>query len=110
MQKELERERINTIRMQQKFEQDFDFHKQMVVNDCGRHIEELQEEHRESIRNIERKLSTDQRQDHGSSFFVIKSCYLQPIVKNVGVITEILVIKEPFQERFRLRRIQKIAS
>ena len=67
--------------MQQKFEQDFDFHKQMVVNDCGRHIEELQEEHRESIRNIERKLSTDQRQDHGSSFFVIKSCYLQPIVK-----------------------------
>ena len=56
--------------MQQKFEQDFDFHKQMVVNDCGRHIEELQEEHRESIRNIERKLSTDQRQDHGSKFFV----------------------------------------
>ena len=59
--KELDRERLNSIRLQQKFEQDFDFHKQMVVNDCGRHIEELQEEHREHIRNIERKLSTDQR-------------------------------------------------
>ena len=33
----------------------------MVVSDCGRHIEELQEEHREHIRNIERKLSNDQR-------------------------------------------------
>ena len=61
LEKELERGRVNSIRLQQKYEQDFDFHKQMVVNDCGRHIEELQEEHREHIRNIERKLSVDQR-------------------------------------------------
>ena len=58
--KELERERLNMLRLQQKYEQDFDFHKQTIVNDCGRHIEELQEEHREQIRNIERKLSVDQ--------------------------------------------------
>ena len=49
------------MRLAYKFEQDFDFHKQQIVNDCGRHIEELQEEHREHIRNIEKKLSSDQR-------------------------------------------------
>ena len=58
---DLEKERRNNMRLAYKFEQDFEFHKQQVVNDCGRHIEELQEEHREHIRNIERKLSTDQR-------------------------------------------------
>ena len=39
LQRELEKERLNSLRIQQKLEQDFDFHKQMVVNDCGRHIE-----------------------------------------------------------------------
>ena len=39
IQRELEKERLNSLRIQQKLEQDFDFHKQMVVNDCGRHIE-----------------------------------------------------------------------
>ena len=58
---ELEKERRNNMRLAHKFEQDFEFHKQQIVNDCGRHIEELQEEHREHIRNIERKLNTDQR-------------------------------------------------
>ena len=81
LERELEQERKNGIRLQQKMEQDFEFHKQMVVNDCGRHIEgkeyilhfnnysqftlpskELQEEHRESLRIIERKMSTDQKE------------------------------------------------
>ena len=39
LERELEKERKNGIRLQQKMEQDFEFHKQMVVNDCGRHIE-----------------------------------------------------------------------
>ena len=53
LERQLEKEQISSLRKQQKLEQDFDFHKQQVVNDCGRHIEELQEEHRENLRNID---------------------------------------------------------
>lgn len=62
LERQLEKELMNSLRKQQKLEQDFDFHKQMVVNDCGRHIEELQEEHRESLRIIERRMSMEQRE------------------------------------------------
>ena len=62
LERQLEKEQMNSLRKQQKLEQDFDFHKQMVVNDCGRHIEELQEEHRESLRIIERRMSMEQRE------------------------------------------------
>ncbi len=39
LKKLVEREQLNALRSQQKLEQDFDYHKQLVVNDCGRHIE-----------------------------------------------------------------------
>ena len=62
LERQLEKELMNSLRKQQKLEQDFDFHKHMVVSDCGRHIEELQEEHRESLRIIERRMSMEQRE------------------------------------------------